>query len=47
MNDELTLADHAEKWCEEQGGKVPQRNTKEWDEMYTAWIEYAFEDFTE
>ncbi len=42
MSEELTLAQHAELWYAEQGKVVPQRDTSEWDDMYTEWIEFAF-----
>jgi hypothetical protein len=42
---ELTLADHAELWWKEQGNIIPERNTKEWQLMYEAWIEFAFQGF--
>lgn len=42
---EMTLADHAEAWWEEQGNRVPKRDTAEWGAMYEQWVEYAFEDF--
>ena len=39
---EMTLADHAEYWCREQGKQVPARDTKEWQEMYETWATWAF-----
>ena len=41
----MTLADHAEAWWQEKGNIVPDKNTKEWREMYMEWIEFAFQDF--
>lgn len=38
----LTLADHAELWWDEQGHNVPERDTQEWQTMYSEWIEFAF-----
>jgi hypothetical protein len=43
----LTLADHAELWCQEQGRKLPPRHTPEWTAMYEAWHAFAFRDFKE
>lgn len=40
---ELTLAQHAEAWWNEQGKTVPPSNTPEWEAMYEKWIEYAFQ----
>ena len=40
-----TLAWHAEQWWIEKGNKVPSRDTKEWQNMYEEWIEFAFKDF--
>jgi len=42
---ELTLAEHAELWWAEQGNTVPERDTPEWNTMYTEWAEWAFEGF--
>lgn len=43
---ELTFAEHAEKWWEEQGKTIPSdRNSQEWRDMYEKWIEFAFQDF--
>jgi hypothetical protein len=39
---EMTLADHAEAWWQEQGNVVPARDTPEWQSMYEAWIDFAF-----
>ena len=41
LND-MTLAEHAEAWWQEQGREVPNRETQEWDEMYAEWIEFTF-----
>ena len=41
---EMTLADHAEYWCREQGKQVPARDTAEWQAMYEAWATWAFSD---
>jgi hypothetical protein len=43
----LTLADHAELWCQERGGEPPPRCTPEWTAMYEAWHSFAFRDFKE
>jgi len=43
----LTLADHAELWCQEQGRKLPPRGTKEWTVMYETWHAFAFGSFRE
>jgi len=43
----LTLADHAELWCQEQGRNLPPRYTPEWTAMYEAWHAFAFRDFKE
>lgn len=43
--EDMTLAQHAEAWWREQGQTVPPRETKQWDEMYRAWVDYAFADF--
>jgi hypothetical protein len=43
----LTLADHAELWCQEQGRKLPPRCTPEWAAMYEAWHSFAFRDLRE
>ena len=40
---ELTLADSAEAWIKEQGLEVPERETVEWEVMYSKWIDFAFE----
>lgn len=42
----LTLADHAELWCQEQERALPSRNTPEWTAMYEAWHAFAFQDFS-
>ena len=39
----VTLADHAEAWFKEHGQMIPSRGSDEWNSMYTAWIEYAFD----
>jgi len=44
MNNELTLADHAELWFAEQGNVIPDRGTPEWQTMYEKWVEFAFID---
>ena len=44
MAREITLADHAECWCQEQGKEVPPRDTDPWQAMYEAWVEWAFFD---
>ena len=44
MASEMTLADHAEAWWKEQGNEVPPRGTNEWQQMYEAWVEWAFAD---
>jgi hypothetical protein len=41
----LTLGDHAELWWQEQGRKLPARNTPEWVAMYKAWHKFAFQGF--
>ena len=41
---EMTLAEHAEAWWREQGNKVPFRNSKQWQQMYETWVEWAFAD---
>jgi len=41
----MTLAEHAEVWCEEQGKTVPPPDTPEWQTMYEEWIGFAFADF--
>src|SRR5258708_6561188 len=40
----LTLADHAELWCQEKGRELPARGTPEWTAMYEAWHAFAFKD---
>ena len=40
----LTLADHAELWCQEQGRTPPLRNTPEWTAMYEEWHAFAFKE---
>jgi len=42
---ELTLSEHAEAWWIEQGKDVPERGTEGWNEMYVAWVYFAFGDF--
>jgi len=42
--EELTLSQHAELWCVEQGHVIPIRGTSEWDDMYAEWIEFAFSE---
>ena len=44
MARKMTLADHAECWCREQGKEVPPRDTDQWQAMYEAWVEWAFSD---
>ena len=44
MAREMTLADHAECWCREQGKEVPPRDTDQWQAMYEAWATWAFAD---
>ena len=41
----ISLAEHAEMWCLENGKNIPNRNTKAWQDMYEQWIEFAFADF--
>lgn len=40
--EELSLAEHAEMWCFEQGNPIPDRNTGEWVLMYEKWVGFAF-----
>jgi len=42
-NQDLTLADHAEAWMKENGHEVPPRKSEEWNELYTQWLDYAFD----
>jgi hypothetical protein len=42
----LTLADHAELWCQEEGRNLPPPNTPEWTAMYETWHAFAFRDFS-
>lgn len=44
MGKEMTLADHAEHWCREQGKDVPPRDSDEWQAMYETWAVWAFSD---
>lgn len=44
---EKTLANFAEEWYKEQGKIVPDKNSKEYDEMYQSWVEFAFADFAD
>jgi hypothetical protein len=44
MAKEMTLADHAEAWCKEQGNEVPARDSDEWQRMYETWATWAFSD---
>ncbi len=46
MNNNKTLADHAEEWTRENGEEVPERSTNEWFKMYQRWIEFAFASFS-
>jgi len=41
--DKTTLADHAEEWMKDEGFSIPERNTKEWNDLYAKWINYAFD----
>ena len=45
MVKELTFAEHAESWWQEQGNDVPERGTDAWNEMYLAWYQFAFSEF--
>ena len=45
QDSEMTLADHAEAWCQENGNEVPPKDTPEWDAMYESWVNWAFRDF--
>lgn len=38
------MRQHAEEWCVETGQAVPSYPSKEWEKMYTRWVEYAFSD---
>lgn len=44
MDDNTTLAEHAEAWARESGEVVPERDTPEWQALYERWVEYAFAD---
>ena len=46
-NKDLTFSEHAELWYTEQGNIVPEKGTKEWDDMYEKWHEFAFADFAD
>ncbi len=39
--EEMTWAEHAERWWKEQGKTVPPKDTKEWDSMFFLWYKYA------
>lgn len=41
----MTLREHAEAWWTEQGKKLPEFGTPEYQKMYEQWIEFAFTDF--
>lgn len=45
MEDEMTLADHAEYWARANSIPVPPRGTDEWQSLYEQWIAFAFADF--
>lgn len=45
--DNLTLADHAEKWYAKQGKEIPARDSEKWRVMYIEWHSYAFASFPE
>ncbi len=44
MAKEMTLADHAEAWWQEQGKRVPRQDTKAWRKMYERWVAWAYSD---
>jgi len=44
LKENATLADHAEAWAVETGQLIPERGSKEWDELYERWIVYAFDE---
>jgi hypothetical protein len=45
LENAMTLADHAEAWCREQGKEVPPPDSAEWQTMYEQWVAFAFQDF--
>ena len=42
---DLTLGKYAELWHTDRGIPIPERETPEWDAMYSRWVDYAFENF--
>lgn len=45
VEETMTLAEHAEAWARENGREVPERDTPEWEQLYAAWLSFAFADF--
>lgn len=44
-SDNIPLSLHAEFWQISRGLDVPIRKTPEWEEMYSNWHEFAFQNF--
>ena len=43
--DNLALENVAEMWYYEMHGRIPVKNTEEYEKMYNDWVSYAFADF--
>lgn len=43
----MSCADHAEAWWQEQGNVIPEHKTPEWDEMYLQWVDFAWSKLPE
>jgi hypothetical protein len=42
IDDNMTLAEHAERWWQMQGNDVPQKDSADYTKMYEEWIDFAF-----